>query len=377
MKKLGVILVVAAAFLTTALLGGATAQMRQGAFTLSPMGGGYEFDDSVDEEDEARDLLDLGRTVTLGLGYNFTKSLAAELLFSYVHTDADVCCGDNDVYAYLPRLNFLYHLNPDGMFVPYVSIGGGYMAFDDDTLSPGEIDETAVADGGVGVKYFLTENLAVRGDAHYYYGFEDSTNDFSFQAGIVYQIGGVMPDPGPCDDTDNDGVCDDEDQCPNTPAGVRVDSVGCQVRSEPYDVMERGEEETEVLVVEEEPEVVVVVEEEEPEPMEVTVYFEFDQTNVKQLYHKRLTDLADYMMEYPGMTATIEGHTDSVGGESYNMELSRERARALRDFMVRNHGIRADRFDLVGYGETRPAVPNDSPENRALNRRAITITIME
>lgn len=373
MKKLGVILVVVAAFLTTALLGGATAQMRQGAFTLSPMGGGYEFDDNPDDED--RDLLDLGRTVTLGLGYNFTKSLAAELLFSYIHTDADICCGDNDVYAYLPRLNFLYHFNPDGMFVPYVSAGGGYMAFDDDTLSPREIDETAVVDGGVGVKYFLTENLAVRGDAHYYYGFEDSTNDFSFQAGVVYQIGGVMPDPGPCDDTDNDGVCDDEDQCPNTPAGVRVDSVGCQVKSEPYDVMERGAEETEVLVVEETPEVVVV--EEAPEPMEVTVYFEFDQTNVKQLYHKRLTDLADYMREYPDMTAIIEGHTDSVGSESYNMELSRERAQALRDFMVRNHGIGADRFDLIGYGETRPAVPNDSPENRALNRRAITITIME
>ncbi len=373
MKKLGVILVVAAVFLTTALLGGATAQMRQGAFTLSPMGGGYEFDDSPDDDD--RDLLNLGRTLTLGLGYNFTKSLAAELLFSYIHTDADVCCGDNDVYSHMPRLNFLYHLNPDGVFVPYVSVGGGYMTFDDDTISPREIEETPVVDGGVGVKYFLTENLAVRGDVHYYYGFEDSTNDYSFQAGIVYQIGGAMPDPGPCEDTDNDGVCDDEDQCPNTPAGVRVDSVGCQVKSEPYDVMERGAEETEVLVAEEEPEVVVV--EEAPEPMEVTVYFEFDGTNVKQLYHKRLADLADYMREYPGMTATIEGHTDSVGSESYNMELSQERAMAVRDFMVQTHGISADRFDLAGYGETRPAVPNDSPENRALNRRAITITIME
>jgi outer membrane protein OmpA-like peptidoglycan-associated protein len=59
------------------------------------------------------------------------------------------------------------------------------------------------------------------------------------------------------------------------------------------------------------------------------------------------------------------------------MELSQERAMALQNFMVRTHGISADRFDLVGYGETRPAVPNDSPENRALNRRAITITIME
>lgn len=370
MKKACVILVVAAAFLTAVFLGSATAQMRAGAFTLSPMGGGYEFDDSPDDA-PSRDLLDLGRTMTLGLGYNFTKSLAAELLLSYIHTDADICCGDNDIYAYMPRLNLLYHLNPDGMFVPYISIGGGYQAFDDDTISPAEIDETFVADGGVGAKLFVTENLALRGDVHYYYGVEDSTNDYSFQAGIVYQIGGVMPEPGPCADTDNDGVCDDEDQCPNTPAGVRVDSVGCQIKSEPYDVMERGEEETGVVVVEER-EIAVV-----PEPVEVTVYFEFDQTTVKDLYHKRLAELADYMREYPEMTASIGGHTDSVGSESYNMALSQERAVAIRDFMVRNHGIDADRFELVGYGETRPAVPNDTPENRALNRRAITITIME
>lgn len=373
MKKMGISLVASMAFVTMILLGSATAQMRPGAFTLSPMGGGYEFDDSVDDEDEARDLLDLGRTVSLGLGYNFTKSLAAELMLSYIHTDADVCCGDNDVYAYMPRLNLLYHLNPDGMFVPYISLGGGFLAFDDDNLSPAEIDDTAVVDGGLGAKLFVTENLAIRGDVHYYYGVENSTNDYSFQAGIVYQMGGVMPEPAPCEDLDNDGVCDDEDQCPNTPAGVRVDSVGCQIKSEPYDVMERGEEETDVVVVE--PEEVVV--EEVPEPMEVTVYFDFDQTRIKELYHKRLADLAETMREYPEMAATIEGHTDSLGTESYNMELSRERAAAVRDYMVRTHGIAADRFDLMGYGESRPAAPNDTPENRAMNRRAITITIME
>jgi OmpA-OmpF porin, OOP family len=374
MKRTGFFLVAAAALLTAVFLGDAAAQMRPGAFTLSPMGGGYLYDDSVDSDDP-RDLMHFGRTLSLGLGYQFTRSLAAELMFSYIHTDADVCCSDDDVYAYLPRLSLLYHFNPDGKFVPYVSAGGGYLFMDDDNLAPGEIDDTIIVNGGVGAKLFLTENLALRGDVQYYRGIEDSTDDFSFQAGLVFQMGGAKKkiEAEPCIDSDNDGVCDDVDRCPDTPPGVRVDEFGCPIKSEPYDVMERGQEETDVVVVEERDVVAIAA----PESMEVTVYFEFDRTNIKELYHKRLADLADFMREYPDIAASIGGHTDSVGGESYNMALSRDRARAVRDFMVRNHGIAADRFELVGYGETRPAVPNDTPENRALNRRAVTITIME
>jgi outer membrane protein OmpA-like peptidoglycan-associated protein len=65
---------------------------------------------------------------------------------------------------------------------------------------------------------------------------------------------------------------------------------------------------------------------------------------------------------------TVEGHTDSRGNEEQNHELSRARAQAVRDYLV-TQGVKAERISAVGYGETRPAASNDSPEGRANNRR--------
>ena len=64
----------------------------------------------------------------------------------------------------------------------------------------------------------------------------------------------------------------------------------------------------------------------------------------------------------------IEGHTDDVGGDAYNLDLSQRRAATVSQWLS-GHGVAAARIDEVGYGELWPHVPNTSPENRALNRR--------
>lgn len=64
----------------------------------------------------------------------------------------------------------------------------------------------------------------------------------------------------------------------------------------------------------------------------------------------------------------VQGFTDSQGGETFNLELSRRRADAVRDFLV-SHGIAADRITSEGYGEARPIASNATPEGRANNRR--------
>jgi len=64
----------------------------------------------------------------------------------------------------------------------------------------------------------------------------------------------------------------------------------------------------------------------------------------------------------------IQGHTDSTGSDAINQPLSQRRANNVRDFLAAN-GVPASRMTAIGYGSTRPAVPNDTPENRALNRR--------
>jgi len=64
----------------------------------------------------------------------------------------------------------------------------------------------------------------------------------------------------------------------------------------------------------------------------------------------------------------VQGHTDATGSNSINQPLSERRAGHVRDFLV-NNGVPASRLSSVGYGSSRPAVPNDSEANRALNRR--------
>ncbi|WP_282609465.1 OmpA family protein [Pelagibius sp. Alg239-R121] len=78
--------------------------------------------------------------------------------------------------------------------------------------------------------------------------------------------------------------------------------------------------------------------------------------------------------EYDTRVLTIEGHTDSVGRESYNLKLSTERAEVVGQELVFNQ-VRADRITIVGYGETRPIASNTNPdgtpdlEGQASNRR--------
>jgi outer membrane protein OmpA-like peptidoglycan-associated protein len=64
----------------------------------------------------------------------------------------------------------------------------------------------------------------------------------------------------------------------------------------------------------------------------------------------------------------VEGHTDSTGSDEINQPLSQRRANRVRDFLI-SQGIAASRLSAIGYGASRPAVPNDSEANRALNRR--------
>ncbi len=78
--------------------------------------------------------------------------------------------------------------------------------------------------------------------------------------------------------------------------------------------------------------------------------------------------LVDALNKYPSMRIDLAGHTDSVGDDEYNMELSRNRAKAVYDYLI-GKGITADRLKYEGFGETRPVDTNDTDAGRAKNRR--------
>jgi outer membrane protein OmpA-like peptidoglycan-associated protein len=73
---------------------------------------------------------------------------------------------------------------------------------------------------------------------------------------------------------------------------------------------------------------------------------------------------------FPGSEITVEGHTDSFGGDEVNLRLSQERAEAVRQYLLANmRNLSADQVKAVGYGESKPIANNETAEGRAKNRR--------
>ncbi len=75
------------------------------------------------------------------------------------------------------------------------------------------------------------------------------------------------------------------------------------------------------------------------------------------------------MTKYPETTAVIEGHTDSVGSAAYNMKLSERRANSVKNYLIKNLNINANRLQAKGFGESQPAASNKTEEGRRTNRR--------
>jgi len=105
----------------------------------------------------------------------------------------------------------------------------------------------------------------------------------------------------------------------------------------------------------------------------LNVEFDTDKAIVKDKYYDDIKKVADFMKQYPDATAMIEGHTDNVGNEEYNQQLSEKRAESVRQYLVGKFGIDASRLEAEGYGENRPIASNDSEEGRQANRRVEAI----
>lgn len=110
------------------------------------------------------------------------------------------------------------------------------------------------------------------------------------------------------------------------------------------------------------------------------ILFDFDKDSLRPDAVPTLEKIAEVLRQYPDAPVLIEGHTDSKGKEAYNQNLSERRAQSVRYWLVGNAGADGSRIGAKGWGESRPAVPNekpdgsDDPEGRQKNRR-VEITI--
>jgi outer membrane protein OmpA-like peptidoglycan-associated protein len=99
------------------------------------------------------------------------------------------------------------------------------------------------------------------------------------------------------------------------------------------------------------------------------IYFDFNSDRIRAESEPILEEIADVLRRNPEWTLGIRGHTDSVGGDAYNLDLSRRRTEAVRQALVQRFGISAAQLTTAGYGAAAPKDTNDTPEGRARNRR--------
>jgi outer membrane protein OmpA-like peptidoglycan-associated protein len=116
--------------------------------------------------------------------------------------------------------------------------------------------------------------------------------------------------------------------------------------------------------------------------MEGDVLFDFDKATIKKEAEPTLENVSKVIQEYSTQKVLVEGYTDSKGSDSYNLALSKKRAKSVKNWMVKKGHVAQKEIQSKGWGEAKPIAPNtykdgsDNPDGRAKNRRVeITIKI--
>lgn len=107
-----------------------------------------------------------------------------------------------------------------------------------------------------------------------------------------------------------------------------------------------------------------------------SILFEFDKAIVQKVSYGELESLINLLNTRPNLIIALEGHTDAKGQESYNVNLSKNRVNAVKEFLVAN-GIKEDRIKINYFGENKPKAENETPEGRKINRRVDIYFIVE
>jgi len=172
------------------------------------------------------------------LGYNFTEHFGIEAVGEYIHSDVDnkkltfrrqgqFTSPKNDVDITMYHIDLIYHFIPSARFNPFIAAGYGAAHYSPDISNK----NMSVVNFGAGAKYWFTEHIAMRADLRDSMVFDEKIHNLQATMGVVFAFGGISKtEPAvvaSIKDSDNDSVEDGKDNCPNTPAGVAVNSHGC------------------------------------------------------------------------------------------------------------------------------------------------------
>ncbi|WP_372762072.1 OmpA family protein [Pseudoalteromonas sp.] len=275
------------------------------------------------------------------VGYRFSDYWSARLEYADMDFNAFLANpfpngNRNDVEGERYGIDALYHFD-GGPFYGLFGVKEMKVATDNTFLN-----------AGLGYQHFLTDGLFVNAETSVYQGLDRGYTDVNAKLGINYlfnqssaPVVPVKPAPAPVVvpvDSDNDGVVDAKDKCPNTPMVDAVDANGCTL-------YEDRKVTTSLLVT-----------------------FPHDSAVVKQQYFDNVAAVAKFLKEHKGTTVVLEGHASAIGDARYNKILSKKRADDVAQELIKD-GIAKDRITTVGYGEERLKNPANTKAAHAENRR--------
>ena len=321
---------------------------------------------------------DLGIGVYAALGYGYSNNVRAEIEFSYRTNDIESIAADGAGFSGWPAGtlggdtttmaimgNVLYDFETGGSVTPYIGLGIGMANVDHDisgnnpagitanTIAYGSADWVLAYQGIAGVAFDLAEGLAL--DISYrYFGtkkvahpgtldgggaaFETGYDPHSVFAGLRWSFGGAPAAPAvqykDCWDGSSVPV---SASCP--PQSVDTTSADL-------------------------------------DPINFTVYFDYDKSNLTPQASTLIREAASRALENDIETVVVAGNTDTSGGSAYNQALSQRRAEAVRAGLIAN-GVAADRIRLEAFGETNLAKPTADGVREPLNRRADVVISFE
>jgi len=352
-----------AAFLTLCA-GAATADDQPvGSWAWGIYGGAY-----IPEPNQ----LDTGATGGFRIGYRAAEHAALSGSLGYTKLQGSTGSGaakiKGDLQAILLDFDAWYIFRPDSRFSFTVGAGPGYV-WDDgsmennagNNLKAGHVtDDSITANVAFGpiIKLGKSANLRLLTRFRYIDQRDNNDVDREITLGLMFPLGerkaaapppvvaaapppppkpAPPPPPAKCADGDNDGVCDAVDQCPNTPAGKRVDSVGCDC--------------------------------------DYTLHLNFAINSAElSASDKESLDTLAATMNNPKLhfvAGKISGYTDSTGSDAYNLSLSKKRADSVANYL-KSKGVQlGDRFETQGYGKANPIASNDTADGRSQNRRVV------
>jgi OOP family OmpA-OmpF porin len=301
----------------------------------------------------------------LRLGYNFTRHFGIEGAGEYISTgvadkartgltEGQFGSPMDKVDLTFYHLDAVYHFIPDGKFNPFVVAGFGGAHYNPRISTK----DMAAFNVGVGAKYSLTDNIALRFDIKDYMVTEimqDTYHNIGVTVGITFAFGGkAKPAPAPVAKYEAKPEPQSEAKLESTPPPPPPPQARVRVEEKVVIIVAEPKVEEKVMVAAAEPKVIILAFED--------VHFDYDKSTLKPEAQTILKRNVQMLKDNPKAKIRIAGYTSAAGTEAYNQKLSERRAIAVQEYLINEGVITRDRLSTIGYGETNPAVYEAAPK---------------